>query len=218
MASSPIFIGSFENQRVCLVAGHDVRPRLGWLAGTSGSRIHLINGASSDAGANDVTMYVGAALTLASAMGVGTFVDGAGGDDTITRTTGSFVADGWKVGDRVLNQDATTLSNDFTAILTGVAAATLTFATGTVGAGEVMPSGCKLYRANILSVQEVAITAGTVTGTAAHDFLNATAIPGLDASPNKYLILGPNEGLFFAAGTLLGAAERIDILVSGGDY
>jgi len=218
MASSPIFIGSFENQRLCLVAGHDIRPRLGWLAGTSGSRIHLISGASSDSGANSVTMYVGSALTLASAMGVGTFVDGGGGSDTITRTTGSFVDDGWKVGDRVLIQDATTLSNDVTGILTGVAATTLTFATSTIGAGEVMPSTCKLYRANILSVQEVAITAGTVTGTAAHDFLDPTDIPGLDASPDTYLILGPSEGLFFSAGTLLGAAERIDILVSGGDY
>lgn len=218
MATAPIFIGSYRNGRISLIAGYDVRPRLAFTAGANGSRIHLIHAVSSDAGINNVTVSVGMVTTLGSAMGVGTFVDGGGGSDTITRTTGSFVDDGWKVGDVLISQGATTLTNDFLGILTGVAATTLTFATATIGAGEVLLSTTKLYRSNVLSIQAVAATAGTDPAVPAHNFLNNTSIPGLDASPYRYLTLGPSEGIFFAAGTLLGAAEIINIIVSGGDY
>lgn len=65
-----------------------------------------------------------------------TFVDGAGGDDTVTRATGSFITDGFKVGGQMTVRNANTPANDGTYTITGVAALTLTFATGTFDTGE----------------------------------------------------------------------------------
>ncbi len=78
-----------------------------------------------------------AAIAHAIAQGTDlTFVDGGGGDDTITRTTGSFITDGFEIGDWIQVFNATTGANDFAVKLTGVAALTLTFVTGTVDTGE----------------------------------------------------------------------------------
>jgi len=65
-----------------------------------------------------------------------TFVDGAGGDDTATRATGSFITDGFKVGGQMTVRAANTAANDGTYTIIGVAALTLTFATGTFDTGE----------------------------------------------------------------------------------
>jgi hypothetical protein len=58
-----------------------------------------------------------------------TFVDGGGGDDSITRATGSFITDGFVVGGRVVVRSATASANDGTYIVTAVAATTLSVAT-----------------------------------------------------------------------------------------
>jgi hypothetical protein len=59
-----------------------------------------------------------------------TLVDGGGGADTATRATGSFITDGFVVGGQVTIRASTTPANDGTYTLTGVAALTLTVATG----------------------------------------------------------------------------------------
>ena len=58
-----------------------------------------------------------------------TYVDGAGGDDTVTRASGDFVADGFKVGGAMTTRASGTPANDGTYTIIGVAALTLTFAT-----------------------------------------------------------------------------------------
>ena len=65
-----------------------------------------------------------------------TFVDGGGGDDTCTRATGSFITDGFKVGGKMNIRAATTSANNGSYTITGVAALTLTFATGSFNTGE----------------------------------------------------------------------------------
>jgi hypothetical protein len=65
-----------------------------------------------------------------------TFVDGGGSDDTCTRASGSFVDDGFKVGGQMTVRAANTPANDGTYTITGVAALTLTFATGSFDTGE----------------------------------------------------------------------------------
>lgn len=65
-----------------------------------------------------------------------TYVDGAGGDDTFTRGSGSFVDDGFKVGGQMTTRNSLTPANDGTFVITGVAALTLTFATATFDTGE----------------------------------------------------------------------------------
>ena len=64
--------------------------------------------------------------------GAGTiaFVDGGGGDDSITRGTGSWITDGYKVGDSVFVQNAEDQANDGSYVLTAVTATTLSVGTG----------------------------------------------------------------------------------------
>lgn len=63
-------------------------------------------------------------------------VDGAGGSDTITDTGTGFVTAGFEVGDIIVVSGATDANDNVTVELTGVAAGTLTFATGTFNTGE----------------------------------------------------------------------------------
>lgn len=65
-----------------------------------------------------------------------TFVDGGGGDDTVTRATGSFITDGFVVGGKMNVRNANTSANDGSYTITAVAATTLTFATGSFNTGE----------------------------------------------------------------------------------
>ena len=63
-------------------------------------------------------------------------VDGAGGSDTITDSGSAFVTAGFETGDLIIVSGATDGSDNVTVELTGVAAGTLTFATGTFTTGE----------------------------------------------------------------------------------
>lgn len=77
-----------------------------------------------------VGAYVGTNVALE-------FVDGAGGDDSLTRNRGSWIADGFGVG--MTLTIANTASNDGAAyVITGVTADTLTFATATVTAEVIV--------------------------------------------------------------------------------
>ncbi|MFH2073971.1 MAG: hypothetical protein ABIJ57_01300 [Pseudomonadota bacterium] len=66
-----------------------------------------------------------------------TFVDGAGGADTLTDSASGFVADGFKPGMTVVIANATTPANNGSYALVSVAAGTLTFATGSWSVGEI---------------------------------------------------------------------------------
>lgn len=65
-----------------------------------------------------------------------TYVDGAGGDDSVTRATGSFITDGFVVGGRMTTRNSTTSANDGTYTILTVAALTMTFATASFDTGE----------------------------------------------------------------------------------
>lgn len=79
-----------------------------------------------------------AVLSNSITAGTLTYVDGAGGEDTITDSATGFITGGFAVGDSIYTYGSTTPGNDMSAVvLTGVTAGTLTFATGTVDTGEV---------------------------------------------------------------------------------
>lgn len=71
------------------------------------------------------------AVTRVDLTGAGTlaFVDGGGGNDSFTRTTGSFVTDGFLVGDYLFIQNAEDDANDGSYEILSVAATTLEVAT-----------------------------------------------------------------------------------------
>lgn len=217
MGTQPIFISTYRNEHQQFVPGYATRPRKLWTPGASGSRIHAVNIATNDSVANELQLYVGKKITDQADMGTGALADGGAGDDSITRTTGSFVTDGWRVGERLLLQGATTLANDFEAFLTTVAATTLGLPTGTVDTVENLPSGAELFRLLKLTYLAVPLGSGEPSVVAVSG-LDITQMPALDASPDRFIMLGPNDVLFGAVTTLMGTDEVLDVVVSGGDY
>ena len=221
MADAPIFVGSWRTEQAVLIASHSTGVAIrGFTAGSSGSRVHGISVANADSGGNTCIMYHAEQMTLQSAMGTGVFDDNGGSADTITRSTGSFITDGWLVGDRLWVHGATTLGNGFFVTLTAVAALTLTFATGTVSGDvdENFPTGAIIYRLAQLHLTTLAANAGNAAGTAALDML-ITDWPIADVTPDRYITLGAADALVFNVGTAVGASpDRVDITCFGGDY
>ena len=219
MATRAIFVGTWRVETTALIAAHSTTLALPiFVAGSSGSRIHGISLVATDSGANTALLYYAEQMTLESAMTVGAFVDNGGSPDTITRTAGSFVTDGWLVGDRFVVADPTTLANSFFATLTVVAALTLTFATANVDTAENFPSGAVIYRLSQLHLTTVAANAGNAASTDALDML-ITDWPIGDVTPDRYIILGAGDALAMSVGTAVGASpDRIDVTTFGGDY
>ncbi len=219
MADAPIFVGSWKVQNTVFIASHSTTAALPiFVAGSSGSRVHAISLASTDSGANTAILYYAEKMTAQSDMGTGAFLDNSGDPDSITRTSGSFVTDGWKIGDRFVVVDPTTLANSFFATLTVVAALTLTFATANTNTAENFPTGAIIYRLSQLHLTTVAANAGNAASTDALDML-ITDFPIADVTPDRYIILGPDDALAMSVGTAVGASpDRVDISTFGGDY
>lgn len=217
MAEIPLFLAQRRDQVTTFVPAFATRPRFVYEPGSLGSEISGINIASSDAGSNTLQFGMARVLTTGADMGTGNFVDGGGSSDTITRTTGSFITDGWRVGDRMLVQGAQSIGNDFEVLLTAVAATTLTFATATVNTAEELLPTTKLCRLGRLWYVTVAAGAGAPSVNAVSG-LDTDKAPFLDASPDRLLTLGPNDILTAAVGTTMGTGETIDVTVFGADY
>ena len=219
MAASPIFVGTWRVENTVLIASHGTALALPiFTAGSSGARAHGISVASTDAGANTAILYYAKRMTLQSAMGTGAFLNNGGSPDTITRTLGSFVTDGWLVGDRLLVSNPTTLANSFFVTLTVVAALTLTFVTGTTDTAENLPTGAVMWKLSQLHLTTLAANAGNAAATDALDML-ITDWPIGDVTPDRYITLEANDSLAMSVGTAVGASpDRIDIAVFGGDY
>lgn len=217
MATTPLFVGSPRTEILNLIPGFATRPRRLFLAGDDGSKISRINIASSDNASNNVQFFIGKKKTLASAMGTGALVDGGGGSDTITRTSSSFLTDGWLTGQRFVVDGPTTLANGFTAVLTDAAALTLTFATATVNTAENLPSTAVLYEIVRSFYAPVGAGAG-VPSTAPVSGLTTTLLPMLSANLEDGFDLAADFALFAGAVTTLDSGETIGISVHGFDY
>lgn len=85
-----------------------------------------------------------------------TYVDGGGGDDSVTRATGSFITDGFKVGGYMTTRASTVPANDGTYLIKSVSATTMTFATGsfnTAGADSSAQVSVNNYNAITLRLR-----------------------------------------------------------------
>lgn len=210
MTTSPIFVGTYRSEPKSLRPANASNPLVAFKAGASGSRVHSVSLASSDTAARDVSVYHGKLLTSASNMGTTAFTTG-----TLTRNSGSFVTDGWAVGDTALPSGSTTLSNDKLLTVTAVASGTLTFSE--TQTAETFASTALLYRVGRLTTHNVPATAGYVNSIPSVDGLGDNS-GTVDDSPNRYVTLGANDCLAFASGATITAAKQIDIVVDGGDY
>lgn len=221
VTSTPVFEQAARYAHTIIVAAHSTRFRPIWrppASNANGSRIQKIMVATTDAGNNELQLAIGKPITLAANMGTATFVDGGGGSDTITRSAGSFVSDGWIIGERSQALDATTLANDFEALLTAVASGTLTFATATVNTGEAFAAATQIQRLVYLWRKQILANAGNAAAVAAVSMLDTTPQPALNSAPNRFLDLGPDDYLWAKVTTAMGAGETMDIAVEGRDY
>lgn len=219
MADSPIFLGSVRHEPVQFVPAFSTRPRPLWTPGASGSEIRKITISTNDAGNNQLQIGIARRLTLGSAMGSGALVDNGASADTITRSSGSFLDDGWLAGNRLFLLGSTTLANDVEVILTAAAAGTLTLATGgaTVNTAEGLPNLAKLCLLTWMHYLSVPLGSG-LPAVVSVSGLSTTQNPSLDASPDRVITLGPTDILVGKVTTALGTGEVLDVLVEGGDF
>lgn len=210
MSVYPTYTGSYRTEVKSLRPADASNPLQVFKAGALGSRVHAVNIAGNDTSARDLQLYYGKKMTLQSAMGTTSWTSG-----TITRSSGSFLTDGWAVGDTVIPIGSTTRANDKLLTVTAVVAGTLTFSE--TQSAESFASGGVLYRGARLTTHNVPITAGYLNSTPSVDGLRDNC-GVIDASPNRYLTMGPDDILAAVMGATITSAKQIDVATFAGDY
>jgi len=218
MAASPAYIGNYRTEQLALVPDFAARPRILWRAPSDttirGSRIHALAYANSTGGTRTVDLMLGKVMTKGADMGAPAIT----GLNAMTRSAGSFLTDGWRIGQRLLLQGATTVANDALAVVTAVAAGQLTFAAATFSVNEALPAAIELIRATQLHSTNVAVSSGFTDGSPSVSGLNNSMMPALDQSPGRFLTLGANELLLARITAAAAAGTAMEITAFGGDY
>lgn len=152
---------------------------------------------SSDSVARDLLIYTAQQASLYANMGVVNTT--ATANSTVTRTVGSFIVDGFQVGDQVMAFGAVSNANNGTvAVVTGVAALTLTLnGVAAISVAEVQGAGFRLLRLAGAVRKPLAIAAGTNGTTGAVALIGGNLDPRTDNAPYG-IMLGAN-GILVAA-------------------
>jgi len=155
--------------------------------------------ASTDSAAKSLLIWNGTQLTKQADMGTASFATTA----TITRSAGSFLTDGWKIGDSVMPFDATTdANNGVMSVIIGVVAGTLTV-NGTPFTTEAMPAGSRLCRVTRQTQKAVPANSGNADSTPAVSLLGGAQDPALDTSGRS---IGANDMIIVS---LVAAASAV---------
>ncbi|MBI4968167.1 MAG: hypothetical protein HZC25_08635 [Rhodospirillales bacterium] len=218
MAANPAYVGNYRTEQLALVPEFGTRPRVLWRAPSDtalrGSRIHAMTYANSTGSARTVDQMLGKVLSKGADMGTPAIA----GLNAITRDAGSFIADGWRVGQRLALQGATTVTNDALAIITAVTATQISFAASTFSANENLPSTIELIRVTQLHTTNVAASSGFADGSPSVSGLNNSMMPAIDQSPGRFLTLGSGELLLARINSAAPANTAVEITAFGGDY
>lgn len=146
--------------------------------GENGSRIHAVS-VSNPGSATTFTLAAGNVLTTQSSSATGALTVQANlssTDDSLTRATGNWITDGWKVGMKALLVGCTTEGNNVCAYVTSVSATVLTLQAHTFSTPDSTgstTSGAKVVQFGILAVTNLAADAGQTNGTAALSMLTS---------------------------------------------
>lgn len=235
MSQDPQFVAEYRDAIMQITDQHGTRPRLVCKGGAAvaysssdptvyregGSRIHALSATTNDTANNTCLLGKARSRTLVADMGTASIAT----TSTITRSSGSFVTDGFLVGQRIAilptaaesGANLTTAANGQICVLTAVAATTLTVS-GTPLVVETILAGFAIYQLTQLGVTSVPLNSGFASGVPAVSLLSPSVMPWVDDTPNRFMTLGPNEWLWAAAGTALGAGEVMDISAMLGDY
>lgn len=151
---------------------------------TGGRR--LVDGiiTSTDAAAKSVLVYSGLQMTLAANMG--TITTTATGNATITRSAGSFITDGWTVGDTgmVFGSITASAANDGAIWrVTTVAAGVLTLdGLGGISVAGTEGAGYRLFKVGLETRRPVPANSGNLDSQASVALIGGTLHPTLDTA------------------------------------
>ncbi len=152
---------------------------------------------SSDATARSVLMYSANQMTLAANMG--TITTTATTNSTITRSAGSFITDGWTVGDTgmVFGSISASSANDGSLfIVTGVAAGVLTLnGTSGISVAGTEGAGYRIFKVGQEQRRPIPAQSGTTDTAAAVTLWGGTIHPitdttGIWLNANGAIIVG----------------------------
>lgn len=226
MSSSPNHVGDFRGTAHTIGSAQASIPIVLWTpqvpaqraqdgeTHVRGSRVHAIVAANSD-GSNSRVVQISRATRL-------TTQDGSQGlqiatTTTVTRATGNFVTDGWRVGDMLHIVGATTAANGALVRVSGVAALTLTV--GTLNTVEALPTGAELLRVMpLLRPVALATSQGYTTASTPMSLLHPDYLPALADRPDTCVVLGPLDRLLGHTTTTVAAGQAVDLWCEGGDY
>lgn len=143
--------------------------------------------ASTDGTARSLVLWLGRVLSRTSAFGATLTVTAS---NTFNRASGSFLADGWRVGDTVMPFGMTTAANNGVAgVVTGLTALTLTV-NGTPYTNETMPATARLMRAAQRTRRGVPINSGNTDTAPAVPLIGGAQDPATPSLPDAGYSLG----------------------------
>lgn len=177
---------------------------------TGGQRIIDGDWTSTDSVAKSVRLWVATQMSLYANMGVVTTTATTNG--TFTRTVGSFITDGWQVGDSAMIFGSAIAANNGVLVqITTVTATVLTF-NGVPLTATTEAAGFRIVRVALRYQKAIAITAGSIDGTPPVPLLTGTQDPASLPPPDTGLSLGPNGMVLVSVAAATSALPaRIDV-------
>lgn len=175
---------------------------------TGGQRVIDGGISSTDGTARSAAIYLGKQTTLYANMGVVTTT----ATNALNRTVGSFITDGYKVGDACMFFGSTSAANDGiqALIVTGVTATVLTF-NGALLANETMAAGFRVFRVAKRTQKAIAINAGSLDATPPVPLFGGTQDPGMAPQPDTGMSFGPDDAMIVAMTAAISALPaRVD--------
>lgn len=161
---------------------------------TGGQRITDGGIASTDGTARSAILYVGKQASVIANMGTVTTT----GTNTLNRTSGSFITDGYSVGDAIMFFGAGTgAMNGLLLVVTGVTTSTLTV-NGTPLTNETEAAGFRVFRVSQRTRRGVPLNSGNTDTAPPVVLLGGTQDPASFLPPDLGLSLDADGALIVA--------------------
>lgn len=160
---------------------------------------------STDGTARTAIIWTGVQMSLYANMG--TVTTTATTNATNTRNSGSFITDGWTVGDSaMIFGSATSSNNGVLAVVTTVATSTLTYS-GVPSGFSAVTEGAGFYIAKVglWTQRTIPINSGNTGSAPSVVLLGGTQDPARAPLPDSGLTLGPSGLLIFASTATISA-------------
>ena len=188
---------------------------------TGGQRIFDGSISSSEtATARAMFIYLGVQTTLYANMGTVTVTNTT--NNTITRTLGSFVTDGYQVGDVIMVFGSSASNNNgVVSYVTTVVSGTLTLNGVTLPSATTEAAGFRIVRVSLRTIRNIPFGAGFAAAgtTPAVQLLGGSQDPAAFAAPDTGLVLDQNGMLIVGMQAAVSALNiKVDVHALGALY